>query len=139
MALTCLTLWEMILASGIFGYTIILLSLIGFVAGVVLCLHPPGCGTVFVYLIFAFLPLLLGLAGTAMGDTNIDRMIYTLGEKPSEAVVLEADRALARVTTYMGICGTAPLVLLGMVAMALRTSEMEGEGRVGTTNFEDEP
>lgn len=102
------------------------LSLIGFVAGVVLCLRPPGCGTVFVYLIFAFLPLLLGLAGTEMGDTNIDRMIYTLGEKPSEAV-LEADRALARVTTYMGICGTAPLVLLGMVAMALRTSEMEGK------------
>tara|TARA_B100001013_G_C24465055_1_gene385076 strand:- start:67 stop:411 length:345 start_codon:yes stop_codon:yes gene_type:complete len=111
----------MILASRIFGYTIILLSLIGIVAGMVLCLRPPGCGTVFVYLIFAFLPLLIGLAGTAMGNTNIDIMIDTQGEKPSEAV-LEADRALARVNTYMGICGTAPLVLLGMVSMALRTS-----------------
>ena len=69
-------------------------------------------------LVAAFVPLLLGVLTTYMKNREIERMLTMIESAGVEAA--EAGRREAMISTYVGAAGTALIVFIGLIGLAMK-------------------
>ena len=119
------TLFDMIMAGGIAGFcTMTIAPMLWLLSGILLYVVP---GRRISYLPFAlsFLPLGLGLAGTAYGYVLMKQTIAAAGTPASPERIADSVQ-LAWITTWLGIAGAVPLFLMGTVGLLVKRPLVPG-------------
>lgn len=106
-------LGEFIAQGGLIGLLILLLTLMLLPASVYTTVASKDRRVHFMMLLAAFAPILLGLAGTAIGMAMVERVLES---SPGEASPLEYQegKKAALVTTWMGLFSS--IVLIGITS-----------------------
>jgi uncharacterized membrane protein YdfJ with MMPL/SSD domain len=111
-----MTNMEVLIKSGPIGFLIIVIFSLLLVSGIVVVSIRPSRRVLFTFALLAFLPLLLGLLGTFIGNTQVP-MSYN---DPETARAMEAkSRRDARMPTYLGSGASAALLMAAGCGMAL--------------------
>ncbi|MBN1808442.1 MAG: hypothetical protein JW909_05200 [Planctomycetes bacterium] len=124
------TLLEMVARGGIIGFVVLLFSFILLVTGVVFVVmaltggrFKPPFG---IYLALAFVPLLLGIAGTGLGYMEINAVLRAFKGAPNPEEVAYG-RKIAFFTTKFGIAGTLPCAVLGAAGIMINAHRKHEE------------
>jgi hypothetical protein len=114
---------EFIKVCGIVGIVILLLTPVLLLVDVLIAVLCKSRKPLAIFAVVAFIPLLLGLLGTAAGYSQVRRVSQTL-ESPDIALI-QHGRAQARYTTYLGAGSTGLLLLIVVMGMAQKKKAVE--------------
>ena len=103
---------------GLLSWLAILVALGLFVAGGVLMVAARTRRAFVPFLIAAFLPLLIGAGGMAVGNMLVDRVAKD--DPGVTAADVDAGRRQARIALEIGACASAPIVLLGLIGLLVK-------------------
>ncbi|MDT8392075.1 MAG: hypothetical protein RRC34_16355 [Lentisphaeria bacterium] len=117
---------DMLLKSGIFGLLVVLSFPVIFVVGLILVAIIRSKRAATVFALLAFLPLLLGLCGTALGYRQISAAVAA-GQISPEAAnhpqgIVAVGRHEARYSTYLGLAASAILLAFAGCGVAITRS-----------------
>lgn len=108
---------SMFKALGFVGLLMLFVGVALFVAGIVVLAVARRQRTAWIFLALTALPLLLGLAGTALGYARAHQVVSATGPI-ADPHVLEVGLALARLSVYFGGVISALLAALAVAALA---------------------
>lgn len=109
--------------SGIFGPAIAAAFVGLLVVGLIVIVRAGRRKPVGIFLVLAFLPLLIGLAGTIVGYGAVQMEIRKARSMGITALPhdIAHGRAQSRRPLYMGAAASAPLVLIGLIGYAVKS------------------
>lgn len=76
--------------------------------------------------LMAFLPLLLGAVATGIGLWQVENTVATLAPGMDAEQVAAEGRRTAMMTTYFGAAFSAPLVVVSLLALAVKRPQGQG-------------
>lgn len=109
---------EFIKGSGIVGCFILWLTPVLLLVDVLIAVLCKSRKPLAIFAVVAFIPLLLGLLGTAAGYSRVRSVSETV--ELSNAATIQHGRTQARYTTYLGTGSTGLLLLVAVMGMALK-------------------
>ena len=116
---------EFIKVCGIVGFIILLLTPVLLLLGILIAVLCKSRKPLAIFAVVAFIPLLLGLLGTAAGYSQVHSVSGRL--EPPDAALIQHGRAQARYTSYLGAGCTILLWLICALGAATKRENAEPE------------